>query len=116
MAESEDPLLGFEGRLQRVISDLEDALWGISDEDIRVELSSKGYTDLNEAGFCSFKDQLKKAALHKAVETNTHVLRFWFAIFKYVLRWQPVSQVATQQQKPLIKLSWGQNEDSLRKP
>lgn len=75
-AENEGSLpLGFEERLQKAISDLEDALLGISDEEIRQELNSKGYVNLNNDLFHSFKGHLKQASLHQLIERNRRSLR-----------------------------------------
>lgn len=65
MAEAFD---GFEERVDRAITDLEDALLGISDDDIRDALRRKGYETLEESQFRNFKDQLKDTLLDRLIE------------------------------------------------
>ncbi|OQR72470.1 hypothetical protein BIW11_10360 [Tropilaelaps mercedesae] len=74
IGQNEDSLQGFEGRLRNAISDLEGALLGIADEEIQLELKSKGYTALNETGFRPFKNAPKKAALNRTIEGNRNAI------------------------------------------
>ncbi|XP_022703862.1 uncharacterized protein LOC111268908 [Varroa jacobsoni] len=62
--EDENALRGFEDRLQKAISDLEDALLGVSDKEILKELQKKHIIQ-DDKLFCSFKDKLKQASCYQ---------------------------------------------------
>ncbi|XP_018496519.1 uncharacterized protein LOC108864790 [Galendromus occidentalis] len=61
---------GFEARVDRAITDLEDALLGITDEDIREVLRLKNFELLDETRFREFKDQVKDTLLDRLIENG----------------------------------------------
>lgn len=59
--------VSFEDQLEKVIADLEDALWGVSDEEIRADLEEKGYNTFDGDEFRAFKDSLKQIVTQNGI-------------------------------------------------